>query len=140
MSTYYIATSLKRNPAHNMVRDVLQKDSHTLTYDWTVHGSVKEESYELLREVGQKELMSVAEADIVVVLLPGGFGTHTELGAALALKKDVIIHSEDPSVFTLGEKTCAFYHHEMVTQIVCPLEEAGMRIMSYFSGQYQITH
>jgi hypothetical protein len=29
----------------------------------------------------------VRDADVLIVLLPGGYGTHVEIGAALALEK-----------------------------------------------------
>ena len=39
------------------------------------------------------EIAAVREADVLVVLLPGGYGTHVEIGAALALGKPVILHA-----------------------------------------------
>ena len=120
---YYIATSLERAHAHKLVRDSLSALDYTLTYDWTVHGSVKSTSKERLREVATLELKSVQEADFVVVLLPGGPGTHTELGFALGLGKKVFLHSEDPAHFELGPQTCAFYHDPSVISFSCPLEE-----------------
>ena len=75
-------------PAHNMVRDDLKKCGHDLTYDWTLHGSVKSVSKERLREVASLELDGVSEADFVVVLLPGGNGTHLELGFSIAREKE----------------------------------------------------
>lgn len=95
---------------------------HELTYDWSVHGSVKLTSKERLQEVAAKELGAVLEADFVVVLLPGGYGTHVELGLALASGKEVILHSEDGAFFDPSEKTCAFYHYSRLTQLVCPFE------------------
>ena len=77
---YYIATSLSRMTAHNVVRDALKKCGHEISYDWTLHGSVKSVSKERLREVAELELDGISKADFVVVLLPGGNGTHLELG------------------------------------------------------------
>ena len=108
---YYIATSLSRVAAHHTVRDALKKWGHEISYDWTLHGSVKSVSKDLLREVAELELGGVSEADFVVVLLPGGNGTHLELGFAIARGKKVFLHSEDPLVFELGPQTNAFYHH-----------------------------
>ena len=75
---YYIATSIKRAKEHNLIRDALNEFGHQITYDWTVHGSVKNTSLELLKKVGQAEIEGVKYADFMVVLLPGGNGTHPE--------------------------------------------------------------
>lgn len=71
---FYIATSLSRATAHQMVRDGLKICGHAISYDWTLHGSVKPVSKERLREVAALELDGVAKADFIVVLLPGGAG------------------------------------------------------------------
>lgn len=127
---YYIATSLSRTTAHNLVRDALKMLRHEISYDWTVHGSVKLVSKERLREVSIRELKGVSEADFVVVLLPGGNGTHLELGFAIASGKRVFLHSEDPALFELGPQTNAFYHHPDVTCLSCPLADVAALIQS----------
>ena len=53
----------------------------------------------------------------VVVLLPGSYGTHIELGFAIARGKKVFLHSEESLVFELGSQTNAFYHHPDVTAL-----------------------
>jgi len=127
---YYIATSLSRSSAHQTVKDSLRSCGHEITYDWTLHGSVKSVSKERLREVASLELDGVSKADFVLVLLPGGFGTHLELGFAIARGKKVFLHSEDPLVFELGPQTNAFYHHSDVIRLVCPLIEIGETVHS----------
>jgi len=127
---YYIATSLLRATAHQMVRDALRILGHEISYDWTLHGSVKSVSKERLREVAVLELDGVSDADFVVVLLPGGKGTHLELGFAIARGKRVFLHSEDPLAFELGPQTNAFYHHHDVTRLLCPLADVGATVHS----------
>ena len=127
---YYIATSLSRAKAHNEVRDALKIIGHDLSYDWSVHGSVKTVSKERLREVAALELEGVSEADFVVVLLPGGNGTHLELGFAIAKGKRVFLHSEDPLAFELGSQTNAFYFHPDVIRILCPIKDVGATVHS----------
>lgn len=122
---YYIATSLSRASAHNFVRDALKMFGHELCYDWTLHGSVKSVSKERLREVAISELKGVLEADFVIGLLPGGNGTHLELGFAIASGKKVFLHSEDPALFELGPQTNAFYHHPAVSCFSCPLTDVA---------------
>lgn len=108
---YYIATSLSRSVRHNVVRDALNSLGHEISYDWTLHGSVKSVSKERLQQVAIFELNGVLVADFVVVLLPGGKGTHLELGFAMGKNKKFFLHSEDPALFDLGPQTSAFYHH-----------------------------
>lgn len=127
---YYIATSLSRFAAHHIVRDALENEGHEISYDWTSHGSVKSTSKERLREVATHELEGVSQSDFVVVLLPGGHGTHLELGFALAKGLKVFLHSEDPSLFELGPQTNAFYHHPDVIRLCCPLSEVAVQVQS----------
>ncbi|MEI8364851.1 MAG: nucleoside 2-deoxyribosyltransferase [Parachlamydiaceae bacterium] len=127
---YYIATSLSRATAHNIVRDTLKTCGHEISYDWTSHGSVKSVSKERLQEVATLELEGVSEADVVIVLLPGGGGTHTELGFAIARGKRVFLHSEDSLLFELGPQTNAFYHHPDITRLCCPLSDVGVTVHS----------
>ena len=108
---YYIATSISRMQAHNQVRDALTTLQHEISYDWTLHGSVKSVSKERLREVAILELNGISESDFIIVLLPGGKGTHSELGFSIARGKKIFLHSEDPALFELGPQACAFYHH-----------------------------
>lgn len=123
---YYIATSLKRMDAHKKVKLSMEPYSYELAYDWTTHGSVKSESIGRLQEVAIAEIEGLAQADFVIVLLPGGVGTHTELGYAIRSGCPVFVHCESGQHFSLGDQTCAFYHHPQVQQLICPLEEVGM--------------
>ena len=127
---FYIATSLSRVMAHHTVRDSLKQRGHEISYDWTLHGSVKSVSKERLKEVALLELEGVSEADFIVVLLPGGHGTHLELGFALAKEKRVFLHSEDPLFFELGAQTNAFYHHPDIVCLHCPLADVGTLVLS----------
>jgi len=127
---YYIATSLSNWKSHNKVRDALGLFEHKLTYDWTFHGSVKSVSKERLQEVAVRELEGVLEADFLIVLLPGGHGTHLELGFAMARQKKIFLHSEDPQLFELGPQTNAFYHHPHITRLSCSLSDLAAHVNS----------
>lgn len=103
----------------------------SLSYDWTVHGSVKSVSLERLREVAIFELNGVLEADYLVVLLPGGTGTHLELGFGLGKNKKIFLRIEDASLFNLGPQTNAFYHHPNLIRLCCSLAELPTQINAH---------
>lgn len=114
----YIASRLENYLQVQALRDALRADGHTITYDWTLHGSVQGQGEARLREVASNEINGVRDADLVVVLLPGGRGTHAELGAANVLGKPVIIFSTSDESFDAYEaSTCAFYWNENVRQL-----------------------
>jgi len=114
--------------AHHVVKDALGILGHEITYDWTLHGSVKSVSKERLREVAALELDSISKADFVVVLLPGGYGTHTELGFAIGKGKKIFLHTEDSLLFELGPQTNVFYHHPDIIRIHCPIADVGAKV------------
>ena len=138
MPKFYIATSLSRHKEHNLVRDALTREGLQITYDWSLHGSVKNISLERLSHVSQLEMNGIKQADILIILLPGGLGTHTELGIALGLNKPILIQCETPHPFDLGTQTIAFYHHPHIKKIVCPLtnlETLVTEVMNFLNKQ-----
>lgn len=57
-----------------------------------------------LREIGQAEKNAVKEADVFLLILDGGNGSHTEFGMAIALEKTIYVyHAGNPPQTT-------FYH------------------------------
>jgi nucleoside 2-deoxyribosyltransferase len=133
----YIATRLENHRTHNRVRDALVEVGVELTYDWSLHGPVWMHGEQRIQEVSERETHGVKDADFVIVILPGGRGTHAELGMAIALDKPVFLLCEsDDTRKMLGacEETCAFYHHrcciwvhtvEQLLRLVVQLKEHG---------------
>lgn len=112
----YIATRLERHADHNALRDALAEVGIGLSYDWSVHGPVWRDGLDRIKEVSCLEMDGVAQADVVIVLLPGGRGTHAELGMALATGKPVILNASEAdheAFFGAVPETCAFYHHPL---------------------------
>jgi nucleoside 2-deoxyribosyltransferase len=105
----YIATKLENTEQYAQVREVVLGQGHTITYDWTVHGSVKHTSLGELERVGMAEEAGVMDADVVIGLLPGGRGTHWELGQASGLQKPIVLLGTERH-FGLGSETTSFYH------------------------------
>jgi hypothetical protein len=61
--------------------------------------------------------------EFVVLILPGRFGTHAELGIALQPvgNKRILLWSETRAPFRRHEGFCVFYHHPAVERFVCPV-------------------
>ncbi len=117
---YYIASGLENFERVRALKRVLDEAGWRHTYDWTVHGSVQREPGRLA-EVAKYEVSGVFRADVVIVLLPGGRGTHVELGIALGTAatveptpRIVIYTPASEEDFGTGGKTCVFYHHPLV--------------------------
>lgn len=126
---YYIAARIENASAHNQVRDALNARGHEITYDWTSHGAVWHRGLEEIRRVAALEIKGVLDADFVVALLPGGRGTHVEVGAALGLGRTVFIHSTRPDEhFSAHPDTCAFYHHPLAVPLPSDIRAAAIAI------------
>lgn len=117
---FYIASRLENADQVRYLRDRLTANGWVCTYDWTKHGSVQREAASVIGAVAEAEARGVAEADIVIVLLPGGRGTHCEIGMGIALEKAVFLvsFSEEAQAADFGTEgtTCAFYHHPCAVQ------------------------
>ena len=118
MKKVYIASKIENFRQVQAVRDALLMAGHIITYDWTRHGSVVG-NLEYLKEVAENEREGVVSADVVIVLLPGGRGTHAELGMANALKIPVMLIADDDTYFRSDDNTCAFYWNNNVYRHVC---------------------
>src|SRR5262249_46847856 len=84
------------------------------TFAWTAEAAFDRAHYS---ETAVAELAGVKDADVLIVLLPGGYGTHVEIGAALALEKRVVMHA--PDKVTLDTPyPCVFHYHPNVTRLI----------------------
>ncbi|MCC3279118.1 nucleoside 2-deoxyribosyltransferase [Arthrobacter sp. zg-Y40] len=94
------------------VAHALESSGYVNTYDWTRDASARDAGTVTLadlRSIGQRERDAVIGADVVVILLPGGKGTHVELGIAIAQGKRTILHSPTEVMNNL-DITSTFYH------------------------------
>jgi nucleoside 2-deoxyribosyltransferase len=136
---FYIATGLENGVEgglYEQAKGLIESLGHTITYDWSVHGPVWREGRARLAEVAQQELNGVYLADVVLVLLPGGRGTHVELGAALVQRKPVILWKESPDHFGADANTSAFYHLPRIFTVSGPLSEIARVILgAWWDGQ-----
>lgn len=109
----YVASSIHNVPSTQALIAMLKRLGHQVTYDWTVHGDLKKAPKDVQRATAKKEVDGVAAADVVILLWPGRFGAHTELGAALALNKPVLLLVFPDSDF--DDVFCIFHYHPSVS-------------------------
>lgn len=118
---FYVASGLDNAAAAKRLASALEQRGHKATYDWTTHGSVfstartQIENVFRMAHTAVAELGGVEDADVVVVLLPCGRGTHVEMGAALAQRKPVILGGA-PDQF-VGLRPVSFYYHPLVERL-----------------------
>jgi hypothetical protein len=110
---FYISTKKDREHEANAISDALTELGWKRTFVW----NAQEKNTERYGDIAQQEIDGIRDADVIVVMLPGGFGTHVEIGAALALGKPVILLSPDQKTLETPYP-CIFYHHAAVKLIV----------------------
>jgi nucleoside 2-deoxyribosyltransferase len=111
---FYVSSRKDRSEQANALSEALKAHGWERTFVWSNQPGVGPESW---AATAGAELKGVRDADILVVLLPGGFGTHVEIGAALALGKKVLLHSPDQKTLE-NPYPCVFHYHPSVKIIV----------------------
>ena len=92
----YVAGGFKFKAEVRAVQDVLRHENHTITHDWTTfeHDDVGRTHAECAR-YSALDMAGVRTADAVVVVIVDPAhphrGTLAEIGAAIALKKQIIV-------------------------------------------------
>lgn len=131
---FYISTAFDNKAQQREVAQALAAlgPAWRQTFDWTLCDRTP--TPEALTRVTGEEIAGVREADLVVLLLPGGRGTHVEMGVALGLVEAdrawrgsaprVVVWSWDGSHFGTGsDETCAFYFAPGVERVTGPLSD-----------------
>ena len=109
---FYLATRVDLSARASLLLEALKAQGWERTFAWT--GEIDPDRY---AETALKEIEGVREADVVIALLPGGRGTHVEIGAALGLGKPVILHAPDRDSLT-KPYPCVFHYHPGVTLLI----------------------
>jgi len=111
---FYLSTRKDRLDEAAPLLDALKANGWKQTFAWVDQDAHNPREY---ADIAQAELAGVRGADVLIVLLPGGFGTHVEIGAALALGKQVILHAPDRKTLDTPYP-CVFHYHPLVTLMV----------------------
>ncbi|MEW9675398.1 nucleoside 2-deoxyribosyltransferase [Lentibacillus sp. L22] len=102
---FYIASSFANKELVRYVALKLTVKGYKHTYDWTINQQAID--MKTLKVIGEAEKRAIAACDIFILLLPAGKGSHTELGLALALEKDIYIYSPENAE---GDLAISFYY------------------------------
>jgi nucleoside 2-deoxyribosyltransferase len=110
---FYLATRKDRSAQAAPLLEALEAQGWVRTFVWTAD----EIDPGRHADIALAELAGVREADVLIVLLPGGYGTHVEIGAALALGKPVILHAPDRQTLETPYP-CVFHYHPGVNLLI----------------------
>lgn len=108
----YVATGLQNIEDAKRTVGRLVELGFSISYDWTVHGSLHDKP-ESWSGSALAEQRGVSVCDALLVLLPGGRGTHVELGVALGGHRKILLVGTDEAD---RERACIFYHHPRVSR------------------------
>ncbi|UJL47077.1 group-specific protein [Virgibacillus sp. NKC19-16] len=125
MEKFYVASSFRNIDAVRYVSDQLVSKGYIHTYDWTKNEQIS--TFDDLKIIGQKEKNGILESDFIVILLPGGNGTHIELGIALGQGKGLFLYSPNEEVNNF-KITSTFYHLPEVEKCFGTLDELLERV------------
>ncbi len=109
---FYIASSFQNKQHVQAIATELKNRGYKHTYDWTKNE--KAITLDDLASIGEAERQSVKKADFLIVLLPGGKGTHVELGIALGQDIPVYLYNEEGF---LSSEASSFYYTSGVTRV-----------------------
>jgi nucleoside 2-deoxyribosyltransferase len=110
---FYLATQKDRSAEADALSAALKLHGWERTLAWTDQDGGPERH----GAIALAEIAGVSEADVLIVLLPGGYGTHVEIGAALALGKPVILYAPDQRTLETPYP-CVFHYHPGVKRLV----------------------
>jgi nucleoside 2-deoxyribosyltransferase len=111
---FFLSTRKDRSSEADALSAALEAHGWERTFKWTDKDGEDSAGH---AAVALAELKGVRDADVLVVLLPGGYGTHVEIGAALALGKPVILHAPDRKTLETPY-ICVFHYHPGVELLV----------------------
>jgi nucleoside 2-deoxyribosyltransferase len=110
---FYLSTQKDRNAEAAPLLEALKAKEWERTFDWANREASDTSEYS---DLAVSEIRGSCDADLVIVILPGGRGTHVEIGAALAMGKRVILHAPNRTTLETPYPR-AFHYHPAVTLI-----------------------
>jgi len=137
MNNIYIASTLSNMPRVQRLRDALKPHGVGLTYDWTEHNSgtpyIPDSQPLHKRSVAEKELIGVYTAKAILVVLPGGGGTHFEFSAAFVWKKPIVLLVDEAPAYTPS-----FHYLEDVVRAASESEALNL-VLQFVRGERAVS-
>jgi hypothetical protein len=126
---FYVASRLEdRDRALGFI-ERLEKEGHRCTLAWPrmprVHTLAE------LAHRGEEEVQAIGRADVLLMIAPGGRGTHTELGVALGKGIGIVLYTP-PGVRLDQPYPCVFHHHRRV-RIVDTRDTAIRQVLAHMN-------
>ena len=130
---FYVGSGMKNCELVTYYAEKLIEQGWHQTYDWVknINGDI---SIEDMIKYATLEKQGVADADVVIILLPAGRGAHIELGMALALGKKLFLCAQQENDFNI-ENTVAFYELPSVEKLTGTKEENITEIIKVMSQE-----
>lgn len=126
---FYVGSGMKNCELVNYYAKLLKESGWEQTYDWVKNVSDDVSKDDMIK-YASLESQGIVDADVVIVLLPGGRGAHIELGMAMALNKKIFLCSTTEEEFSI-ENTVAFYELPRIIQLVGNAEDNVKRILDF---------
>lgn len=127
MKKFYVASSFKNIDTVREVGQYLKDKGFILTYDWTINKRAS--TFEELKKIGHREKNAVLEADLIIVILPAGKGSHIELGIALGQGKKIYLYSPGEEANDI-DTTSTFYHLPEVNKCFGTIENLLEKVIA----------
>lgn len=124
---FYVGSGMKNLELVNYYAKLLKENGWEQTHDWVKNVSDDISKDDMIK-YASLESQGVVDADVVIMLLPGGRGAHIELGMAMALNKKIFLCSTTEEEFSI-ENTVAFYELPKIIQLVGNAEDNVKRII-----------
>lgn len=124
---FYVGSGMKNWKLVNYYAKLLKENGWEQTHDWVKNISDDISKDDMIK-YASLESQGVADADVVIMLLPGGRGAHIELGMAMALNKKIFLCSTTNEEFSI-ENTVAFYELPKIIQLVGNAEDNVKKII-----------
>ena len=124
---FYVGSGMKNLELVNYYAKLLKENGWEQTHDWVKNVSDDISKDDMIK-YASLESQGVVDADVVIMLLPGGRGAHIELWMAMALNKIIFLCSTTEEEFSI-ENTVAFYELPKIIQLVGNAEDNVKRII-----------
>lgn len=112
---FYIASSWNNRANVCVLAEEIKRIGHVQTHDWTTHDIY--DGWEV--NEAHNDIQGVLTADVLVLLLPAGYGSHVELGLAIAQNKPVLVcGAEEMDFVTPNGYCCPFYWSPCCRRVV----------------------